>query len=340
MLLGEYEAGQSRPWTPEEEAHLREARVAGTPWPQVARQLGRTLDQVKGRAKLIRAVEPRTARRTWTPDEDAAAVAAYRAGRVEQFAAESGRPLGGVLMRMTRLGERERRLWTSAELDDVRRSCPLQPPAEIAERLDRPVDEVRRVIRELGLQEVAVYRNRRWTKAEDDALRRSWPDGPGVAVAATGRTLDAVHKRAWVLGLKADLETGEPPLQGPYFGSEMRPPRRWSAEDDALLVELLGDGLVLNDAAGLLGRSYESARQRARAIGARSRRGRGGQAHEGFHRPWPLDHLAFLRRNLGDMSHQEIAWRLDRTTSSVRNRAERMRAGDDLSSQGSPRAKG
>lgn len=68
---------------------------------------------------------------------------------------------------------------------------------------------------------------RAWTEAEDDAARRLYPvGGPQAALAALpGRTLNAVHVRAHLLGCTR------------------RP--HWTASEDDRLRLLWGDGLAL-----------------------------------------------------------------------------------------------
>lgn len=286
--LAEYEPCERRPWTPGEDAGIREAHAAGTPWPEVARELARTYDSVKGRSKKLRAVDAREARRPWSAEDDDEVLVAYAAGQMADFLASSGRTSMAAMARLSRLGATPQR---------------TRPP--------RPEPTLRR-----------------WSAEDDALLLAHYPDDDlRVLADRLGRTTQSVKKRAQVLGVRRSPPRPRLPdevLLGPYqpqAAPSFEADQRWTAGELEALARLLDEGATVEQAAEELDRSCDAVKWRCRTLRLRSR---GPGSVQGA--PWGPVQLAFLTANYELMPVGEVAWRLGRTRHAVRMRAERLRA--------------
>lgn len=136
-------------------------------------------------------------------------------------------------------------------------------------------------------------RSRRWTDAEDQALRRLWADASlslDAIGAAVGRSRAAVHARAGALGLPSRTTW-----------------RRWSDEDLARLRALYDAGVTGAEIAAQLGRTLASVQQRLSELGVATRQ-----------RRWTDAEIRQARRLKREGVHmREIARRLGRSTREV-----------------------
>lgn len=282
VVLAEYDACTRRPWTPWEDTRVRQARERGTAWPAVARELGRTHESTKHRARVLRAVEPRDARQPWSGQDDEGLLRAHGAGRLEVFLASSGRTPGAAQARLSRLGVLQR------------------PPQPAPEPSRRP--------------------SQTWTPREDQVVLDGyrWCDLVDLATRLD-RTSNAVRRRALRLGLGGPRQpAAEGVLHGPY-PQPLGPTdhdRPWSERELAALACLLDQGLTYEMVADYLDRSHHAVNQKARGLGLRSSRGPGGSSGP----RWSGLHLDFLTLNAHVMTLGEIAWRLGRSRHSVRQR--------------------
>jgi hypothetical protein len=190
-----------------------------------------------------------------------------------------------------------RRPWSHAADDLLRATDTARLPlAEVARRLGRPAAAVRWLRHLLGLQRRGA---RAWTPAEDQELGRVWRRGGELAQLGRrlGRSPAALRLRAVKLGLV------QPPrrrLWQPDEDHRLRagltcaaiaahPPgrtagavatrasrlglasyaRRWTQQEDAQLLRLAEHGTRLEQAAGILARTPQALRVRARRLGIR-----------------------------------------------------------------------
>ena len=141
-------------------------------------------------------------------------------------------------------------------------------------------------------------KRRRWSAAEDAALRAARAAGEEYRAVAErlGRSLMAVQRRMWVLGLTEDTCP-------------------WSAAEDRILAEAWARGETGRAIAAVLGRSHWGVLARARLLGltAPGRRRR---------RPFRAFEIAYIRaRAAQGMTTAEIARRLRRDATSIRDAA-------------------
>jgi hypothetical protein len=151
--------------------------------------------------------------------------------------------------------------WTQDELLVLRRLWKDHGPSEIARLIPRhPAHSVRNKARALGLGHGGGRRGKgkTWTADEDATVREFFgaEGAVGVARRLPGRSASAVSNHARRLGLESE-----------HF-------RRWTPEEDALIVEHyeeMGAGAMC--AAGMLpGRDATKVMNRACALGVRRRK--------------------------------------------------------------------
>lgn len=207
-------ATPSRAWTPEEDEVLRKGyrRLFAR---DLAGQLGRSAGSVIGRARFLGITRERRRdlpNRPWTEKEDRAMRKGYGKRPVEELAESLGRTPGAVQSRARTLGLRqppkpragEHRHWTPEEEKLLRKEYGRIPAKELAARLGRTVKSVHLRAIKSGLSESKPRTNpmKRWTKGEDEELRKGFGRLPLKELAARlDRTIDSINGRARMLGL-------------------------------------------------------------------------------------------------------------------------------------------
>jgi hypothetical protein len=246
-------ADVARRWTPSEDELLLDLYAAGVPRDELGRRLGRTIDAVDARRRLLDRPARSRSPRPWSETEE----------RFLRAAADAGVPGGEIARRLGRTpaAVRRRRELLGATRPRPRRYTPAEDAliaaavaggaslAPLAERLGRSEGAVRLRARSLGL--VAAGKRQRWTSAEDDALREAYAAGrstQAIREVLPHRTAGAIVARAHLLGLAEHA-------------------RRWSGEDDRALVALAGLGVALAYVGARLGRTEEAVAKRCRLLG-------------------------------------------------------------------------
>ena len=261
-------------WSRTDDASLRAGTAAGLSAAVLAERLGRSVERVRTRRRIL--LGGRSASRRYLPDEDEAIRRCIRQnGDLVALAHRLGRSPDGLRLRAQNLGvhrPQPRRRWAEWEDAVVRDGyTSALPCGEIAGELpQRTATSVAARARKLGLISYA----RRWSGDDDQRLMRLTARGSTLQDAAQrlGRTPEAIRRRAARLGV-------QPPAPAPA----PRHARRWTPEED----ELLRLHHALNPAplAELLGRSDVAVCRRLCAIGLRARAGRSphhpGNGHVG-----------------------------------------------------------
>jgi hypothetical protein len=239
-------------WTRQEDATLRRQYRAGVPRQRIAAALGRSPDAVDARRRALHIpARPRT--RPWSRASDDLLRAADAAGLpLAEVARRLGRPAGAVRWRRRALGLQRpgARAWTPAEDQALGRAWPRggDDLARLGRRLGRSPAALRLRAVTLGL--VQPQRRRRWQPDEDRRLRAGYAQGltcAAIAADLPGRTARAVAAHARKLGLASYA-------------------RRWTRQEEAQLLRLAEHGTSLEQATGILVRTPQALRVRARRL--------------------------------------------------------------------------
>jgi hypothetical protein len=259
-LLGIAPRRRAPQWTEQQDRLIVLATRAGVSAAAIARQQGRSTEQV--RARRAQLVGKRPPARHYQPSEDDAITAAWAEGHdLDELALRLGRSPDALRLRARTLGlhaPAERRRWSAAEDHALRdgysagHSCeeihrfelPRRSPGAIAARAHK-----------LGLTSFA----RTWTPQEERRLAMLLARGTPIeqiALALT-RSPEAIRQRARRRGLQvSDAHAQE------------RRGRRWKDAEDEILLQHPGVSPgVLSD---LLARSDHSIRQRQSCLGVRT----------------------------------------------------------------------
>jgi hypothetical protein len=238
-------------WRSEDDALLERLYGEGEPVRRIAERLGRSEDAVVARRRALA-----IARRDggWSAPQDALILAAARGGLpASAVAAAMGMAPDRVRRRRARLVGARKAPPRYDAADDAAIVDALAASADLhalGERLGRSPEALRLRARKLGVHDPPG--RRRWTAAEDDALRAGYRDGHSCRQIAEriggGRSVAAVAARARKLGLST-------------YG------RCWSPGDDERLRILVQRRVGLDAAALTLARTPEAVRQRARKLG-------------------------------------------------------------------------
>ena len=241
-------------WTRQQDATLARRYRAGVPRQRIAAALGRSPDAVDARRRAL-GIPARPPTRPWSRAADDLVRAADAAALpLAEVARRLGRPAGAVRWRRRALGLQRRgaRAWTPAEDQALGRAGPRGGDlARLGRRLGRSPAALRLRAVTLGL--VQPPRRRRWQPDEDRRLRAGYTQGltcAAIAAHLPGRTAGAVAARARKLGLASYA-------------------RRWTRQEDAQLRRLAEHGTCLEQVAGILVRTPQALRVRARRLGIR-----------------------------------------------------------------------
>jgi hypothetical protein len=263
-------------WSREADVLLARLYQEGAPLRAMSERLGRSEDAIVARRRAL-AIARRDG--AWSAKHDALIVAAARAGLpASAVSAALGIRADRVRRRRAKLvGARAApsRYRAADDAEIARVFGGGGDLAALSERLGRSPEALRLRARALGVS--AAPSRRRWTPAEDDALRAGYRNGCSCQQIAEriggARSAAAVAARARKLGLST-------------YG------RSWSIGDDERLRALLQTGITLDAVALTLVRSPDAVRQRARrlavAMPPSTVRGRTGK-------PWTADEDAVLR---------------------------------------------
>ncbi len=292
-------------WIPEKDRLLHRLYAEGVPIRMIARQVGRSEDAVSERRRTLGlAARPRS--RPWTAAEDEfvrggtaidlpATVIATSLRRSPEEVRRRRRTLVGVAP--------TGRPYTTSD-DDAIRGCWAndQDVRALAQRLGRSTGSIRLRARKLGLHDPPP--RPRWSPDEDATVRDGYERGltcEQIARELSARTAPAVAARAAKLGLATYA-------------------RVWTPADDGALRQLTSDGLPLERAAQLLGRTPEALRARARKLRLApllsrpaSRQGRG----------WTPDEDDLLRLHVG-LNPASLAELLERSPEAITQRMRRL----------------
>jgi hypothetical protein len=259
-LLGIAPRRRTLKWTEQQDRLIVLATRAGASAASIARQQGRSTEQV--RARRARLLGRRAAARHYQPSEDEAITTAWAEEHdLDELATRLGRSPDALRLRARVLGLHApagRRRWSAAEDHALRdgysagRSCeeihrsglPRRSPGAIAARA-----------RKLGLTSYA----RAWTPEEERrlAMLLAWGTPPEQIALALTRSPEAIRQRARRRGLQ--IPAAHPPE---------RNGRRWTPAEDEIL--LLHPGVSPGVLSNLLSRSDHSIRQRQSRLGVRT----------------------------------------------------------------------
>jgi len=241
-----------RRWTRQQDATLARRYRAGVPRQRIAAALGRSTDAVDARRRAL-GIPARPRTRPWSRAADDLVRAADAAGLpLAEVARRLGRPSGAVRWRRHALGLQRRgaHAWTPAEDQALGRAWPRGGElARLGRRLGRSPAALRLRAVKLGL--VQPPHRRRWQPDEDRRLRTGYAQGltcAAIAAHLPGRTAGAVAARASRLGLANYA-------------------RRWTRQEEAQLLRLAEHSTCLEQAAGILVRTPQALRIRARRLG-------------------------------------------------------------------------
>jgi hypothetical protein len=241
-----------RRWTRQQDATLARRYRAGVPRQRIAAALGRSPDAVDARRRAL-GIPARPRTRPWSRAADDLVRAADAAGLpLAEVARRLGRPSGAVRWRRHALGLQRRgaHAWTPAEDQALGRAWPRGGElARLGRRLGRSPAALRLRAVKLGL--VQPPHRRRWQPDEDRRLRTGYAQGltcAAIAAHLPGRTAGAVAARASRLGLANYA-------------------RRWTRQEEAQLLRLAEHSTCLEQAAGILVRTPQALRIRARRLG-------------------------------------------------------------------------
>jgi hypothetical protein len=179
----------------------------------LAQSLGRSVDAVRLRARLLGAHRP-ARRARWRAAEDALVRDGYSEGRTCASIAEGlpERTPAAVAARAAKLGlsDYARRWRAEDDASLIRLVAAGRPLTEIARALVRTPEAVRRRCRRLRLPtpppSPAARRAGPWSEPEDEVLRLHAGVNPAVLAQLLGRSDVAVTARLRVLGLRAARE--------------------------------------------------------------------------------------------------------------------------------------
>lgn len=243
----------ARRWTPAQDELLLELYAAGVPREELGRRLCRTVDAVDARRRLLARPARSRSPRAWSETEERFLRAAAEAGVPGgEIARRLGRTAGAVRRRRELLGATRPRASRYTQAEDALIAAAVaagNPLAPLAARLERSEGALRLRARSLGL--VAVGKRRRWTSAEDDALRDAYAAGrstQAIRELLPHRTAGAIVARAHLLGLAEHA-------------------RRWSDDDDRTLARLARLGVSIAYVGAQLGRTEEAVAKRCRLLG-------------------------------------------------------------------------
>lgn len=201
----------------DEDERLRACWVDGGDVERLARELGRTAGSVRLRAQSLGVHHPQL-RPRWRTDEDTILRDGYEhALSCAQIAEQlPRRTVWAVAARAGKLGiATYARLWSPVDDQRLRvLSAEGLALVSIAQALGRTPHAVIVRARKLGVrlpqQGKASRAGRRWTAAEDQALRANAPLNPAVLARALGRSPAAVTQRLRRLGIGAKRSPHHP----------------------------------------------------------------------------------------------------------------------------------
>jgi hypothetical protein len=239
-------------WTRQQDTTLARRYRAGVPRQRIAAALGRSPDAVDARRRAL-GIPARPRTRPWSRAADDLVRAADAAGLpLAEVARRLGRPAAAARWRRHALGLQRRgaRAWTPAEDQALGRAWPRGGGelARLGRRLGRSPAALRLRAVKLGL--VQPPRRRRWQPDEDRRLRAGYAQGltcAAIAADLPGRTAPAVAARARKLGLASYA-------------------RRWTRQEEAQLLRLAEHGTSLEQVTGILVRTPQALRVRARRL--------------------------------------------------------------------------
>jgi hypothetical protein len=259
-LLGIAPRRATPQWTEQQDRLIVLATRAGASAATIARQQGRSIEQV--RARRARLVGKRPAARHYQPSEDEAINAAWAEGHdLDELAARLGRSADALRLRARALGLHApagRRRWSAAEDHALRDGYSAGHSCEGIHRSELPwrtTGAIAARARKLGLTSYA----RTWTLQEDRRLAMLLAHGTPIeqiALALT-RSPEAIRQRVRRRG-----------LQILAADAHERSGQRWTPAEDEILLQHPGvsPGVLSN----LLTRSDRSIRQRQRRLGVRT----------------------------------------------------------------------
>lgn len=244
-----------RPWSEEDDRMLRE--LYGTmPYAQVAERLGRSVASVTGHAAFLGIAHSRTWE-PWEPKEDKLLRSLYGQMPNVEVARRMNRSEDAVIIRAGKLGLTRGITppWSTKEdalLKQLHRAGTSYD--DIARAIGRTRNAVSGRVMKLGLVATQPMRAPRWTKQEENVLRKLYGMVRNREIAARlGRTLASVGLKARELG-----------LAGP-------PSQPWSASDDRYIKRRYGTA-SREEIATALGRTVPAVASRAEFLGMTRRR--------------------------------------------------------------------
>ena len=292
-------------WSQVEDALLRRLYAEGATLEAIAAELGRSVNGVSERRRLLD-IPPRARARPWSSRED----------ELLRAASLLGIPASAVAERLDRPAEQVRRRrrvlvgrTAAARPYDIEEDQAITAcwsaggdVEQLADKLGRSPGSVRLRAQKLGLHRPAP--RARWRPDEDAVVRDGYDRGltcVQIADEIGSRTPSAVAARAAKLGLATYART-------------------WTPADDRLLRRLVEDRVDLERAAQALTRTPDAVRSRARKLGITPPRpNKAGRAG----RPWASaeDEVLELHRGLNPAA---LAVLLDRSPEAISQRLRRL----------------
>jgi len=190
------------PWSAEEDAYMIE-HYKNTPSSQLSNILGRTINAIQRRARLLHLSSE--ALRTWTKKEMRFLKDHYETWTKAQIAEKLGRSIDSIRGKVETLGlEKAFNSWTEKEIAFLKKHYKTLSCKQIADKLgNRTSEAVQLKAAKLGLKKETV-----WTLEEMDFLKKHHEtlSCEKIAEKLVNRTPVAIHVKAKKLGLRKKTE--------------------------------------------------------------------------------------------------------------------------------------
>jgi hypothetical protein len=301
-------AFRANSWLPDEDAMLRCMFYADASVADMAAAIGRPFQGV--RARICAIGMRRNSTRPWVPEEDAELIARYGTESAAAISLSMGRGIASIYARAQLLGATDEAAAAYDAWEDAQIIAGYEagvPVGQIATLIGRPLLGVRSRATILGVRHPHQPPN--WT--DEEATR-------ALELADEGHRYLAIIEMLAGEGFPRRSKSGfSQRIRRLGYGRGWG--RRWTPEEDDLLRKAYRDGSSLTPVRTRLGRSTSSIRWRCGELGLQGTHvNKAGWRTE---RPWSEEETAILRAEYGKTPNAELARKLDRKWTAVRDRA-------------------
>ncbi len=199
------------PWSQAELEKLKR-KFGRTPDGVLARELNRSVESVRRMARRHFSGEPRCG--PWNPDEILMLKEYWGAAEIEVISMILRRTPNDIALKVQEIrGDIARRVWTTEDLQALKRHYGTRTAADLVVILGRHAEEIESKAREFRLAKDKGFQRRhgngkrvrmpRWTTADVEKLCKLYPETANLDIArALDRTLKSVVSKAHDLGLR------------------------------------------------------------------------------------------------------------------------------------------